>query len=388
MLYSENINKNCDSTIQKKKTKSQASYTTSIRLNRIETPLEAIEKRRVLYMLDTKKRFSIVRELFLESIKWCHKSCMQPIVLCSCGEPLNSAKMDASNLIVEIDLEIPTLVHAPFVQLAFMRSLLTFLKMSAFFVYDYPSSAKMHETEKHSEIKSGQFMISKLDDSDSEKGESESHEELESSSSDRNSGIPAFDTLQSLFKSLSLAYVETVTSPRWSHFRGAGFALKQKVRLNNIIWREYHMQFLTSCNLRIILFLKVYPQPPCDQINCEILVILIIYLFGFDSKSLFVYQMSKAWRSSSHECDAVEERGYQSYKQTYFIKTEIHLGLLGGLIFQLHWCFVFLLVVFVLSDQLIQRFTDQKSVALMTKISQICFILERLSDKHFPWIGS
>ncbi|KAH9282579.1 MLX-interacting protein [Echinococcus granulosus] len=106
------------------------------------------------------------------------------------------------------------------------------------------TSPKMHETEKHSEIKSGQFMISKLDDSDSEKGESESHEELESSSSDRNSGIPAFDTLQSLFKSLSLAYVETVTSPRWSHFRGAGFALKQKVRLNNIIWREYHMQYI------------------------------------------------------------------------------------------------------------------------------------------------
>lgn len=100
----------------------------------------------------------------------------------------------------------------------------------------------MCEMEKHSEIKSGQFMISKLDDSDSEKEESESHEELESSSPDRSSGIPAFDTLQSLFKSLSLAYVETVTSPRWSHFTGTGFALKQKVRLNNIIWREYHMQ--------------------------------------------------------------------------------------------------------------------------------------------------
>ncbi|VDM18756.1 unnamed protein product [Hydatigera taeniaeformis] len=125
----------------------------------------------------------------------------------------------------------------------------------------------MCETEKHSEIKSGQFMISKLDDSDSENGESESHEELESSSSDRNSGIPAFDTLQSLFKSLSLAYVETVTSPRWSHFRGAGFALKQKVRLNNIIWREYHMQYVKQ-RLPVIVKFQV-PSPQTSGIKIQ-----------------------------------------------------------------------------------------------------------------------
>ncbi|VDK37608.1 unnamed protein product [Taenia asiatica] len=123
----------------------------------------------------------------------------------------------------------------------------------------------MCDTEKHSEIKSGQFMISKLDDSDSEKGDSESHEDLESSPSDRNSGIPAFDTLQSLFKSLSLAYVETVTSPRWSHFRGAGFALKQKVRLNNIIWREYHMQYVKQ-RLPVIVKFQV-PSPQTSGIK-------------------------------------------------------------------------------------------------------------------------
>ncbi len=80
-------------------------------------------------------------------------------------------------------------------------------------------------------------MVSKLDDSGSE----DEHEE--------ESTAPAtvgFDNLQSLFKGLSLAYVEDLTSPRWSHFKGAGFALKNKVRLNNLIWREYHMQCTPS----------------------------------------------------------------------------------------------------------------------------------------------
>lgn len=97
-------------------------------------------------------------------------------------------------------------------------------------------------TEKHSQIQSGQFMVSKLDDSDSEQECKSPDNPIEAPQVDRASGVPAFDNLQSLFNRLRLAHYENLTSPRWSHFKGAGFALENKVRLNNIIWREYHMQ--------------------------------------------------------------------------------------------------------------------------------------------------
>ncbi|VDD82585.1 unnamed protein product [Mesocestoides corti] len=123
----------------------------------------------------------------------------------------------------------------------------------------------MCETEKHSEIQSGQFMISKLDDSESEKEDVESLEDFETVTDHKTSGLPAFDGLQSLFKSLSLAYVETLTSPRWSHFKGTGFALKQKVRLNNIIWREYHMQYVKQLPPVIVKF----QVPSCDETHIK-----------------------------------------------------------------------------------------------------------------------
>lgn len=87
-------------------------------------------------------------------------------------------------------------------------------------------------------------MVSNLDDTDVETDEDEPEAtKLVESIEDRNNKAVEFDTLPSLFDSLSLACVRTpVTSPRWSHFMGSGFQLKQKVRLNNIIWREYHMQ--------------------------------------------------------------------------------------------------------------------------------------------------
>ena len=33
-----------------------------------------------------------------------------------------------------------------------------------------------------------------------------------------------------------------LTSPKWKNFKGIKLPLKDKIRLNNIIWREWHMQ--------------------------------------------------------------------------------------------------------------------------------------------------
>ncbi|XP_071944919.1 MLX-interacting protein-like [Antedon mediterranea] len=47
-----------------------------------------------------------------------------------------------------------------------------------------------------------------------------------------------------LFECLSLAYNGgRIVSPKWKWFRGLKLSTKDKIRLNNAIWREWHMQF-------------------------------------------------------------------------------------------------------------------------------------------------
>ncbi|CAD7088024.1 unnamed protein product [Hermetia illucens] len=50
-------------------------------------------------------------------------------------------------------------------------------------------------------------------------------------------------TLAKLFKCMNLAYSQKLTSPKWNHFRGVRLRWKDKIRLNNVIWRCWHMQF-------------------------------------------------------------------------------------------------------------------------------------------------
>ncbi|VDO01351.1 unnamed protein product [Rodentolepis nana] len=124
----------------------------------------------------------------------------------------------------------------------------------------------MCEVKKHSEIKSGQFMVSNLDDSDAERDEDEPVIRKSAETVKDLSRAVEFDALPSLFESLSLAYVgRTVTSPRWSYFMGTGFQLKQKVRLNNIIWREYHMQYVRQHEPVVVKF----EVPSADSTNID-----------------------------------------------------------------------------------------------------------------------
>ena len=64
-------------------------------------------------------------------------------------------------------------------------------------------------------------------------------------------GIPAQSnnrfidsSLTKLFECMTLAYSGKLTSPKWKNFKGVKLPLKDKIRLNNIIWREWHMQFI------------------------------------------------------------------------------------------------------------------------------------------------
>lgn len=37
-------------------------------------------------------------------------------------------------------------------------------------------------------------------------------------------------------------YRQKLTSPKWNHFKGIRLMWKDKIRLNNLIWRCWHMQ--------------------------------------------------------------------------------------------------------------------------------------------------
>lgn len=105
---------------------------------------------------------------------------------------------------------------------------------------------------KTHEIHSGHFMVSILEDSEDETEHSNNvfTENVTTYSSKDNSNQSTvkdknrliFENLASLFKYLEIAYSGKLTSPKWDKFRGLRFAIKNKIRLNNIVWREYHMQ--------------------------------------------------------------------------------------------------------------------------------------------------
>lgn len=96
-------------------------------------------------------------------------------------------------------------------------------------------------------VHSGHFMVSNLEDSDDELNCTEKTCDITTSEKDKMFELidghrVIFENLTSLMKFMKIAYKEKLTSPKWNQFKGLHFDIRNKVRLNNIIWREYHMQ--------------------------------------------------------------------------------------------------------------------------------------------------
>jgi len=51
------------------------------------------------------------------------------------------------------------------------------------------------------------------------------------------------DSLTKLAQCMSIVYRQKLTSPKWNRFLGLKLRWKDKIRLNNVIWRCWHMQF-------------------------------------------------------------------------------------------------------------------------------------------------
>lgn len=61
-------------------------------------------------------------------------------------------------------------------------------------------------------------------------------------------------SLTKLFKCMTLAYRQKLTSPKWNRFKGVKLRWKDKIRLNNVIWRCWHMQFIKKQNTLVCQF--------------------------------------------------------------------------------------------------------------------------------------
>lgn len=51
-------------------------------------------------------------------------------------------------------------------------------------------------------------------------------------------------TLTKLLECMSLYYSSKLTSPKWKSFKGSNLRLKKKIRLNNLIWRAWFLQYI------------------------------------------------------------------------------------------------------------------------------------------------
>ncbi|XP_018646863.1 hypothetical protein Smp_162080 [Schistosoma mansoni] len=117
---------------------------------------------------------------------------------------------------------------------------------------------------KTHEVHSGHFMVSILEDSEDETDDSNnvftenvtrySSTDNSNQSTVRDKNRLIFENLASLFKYLEIAYSGKLTSPKWDKFRGLRFAIKYKIRLNNIVWREYHMQYVKKLKPVVVQF--------------------------------------------------------------------------------------------------------------------------------------
>lgn len=133
------------------------------------------------------------------------------------------------------------------------------------------------KTSRGETIHSGHFMVSEIDDSEQsvEQPEAAAHDsdyeqqdvspedmfeynfQMQTESTDTtqtyhygNSHLNSVlidGSLTKLFECMSLAYSGKITSPRWKTFKGLKLKLKDKIRLNNIIWRAWHIQCMYGC---------------------------------------------------------------------------------------------------------------------------------------------
>ncbi|CAF3029502.1 unnamed protein product [Rotaria sp. Silwood2] len=77
-----------------------------------------------------------------------------------------------------------------------------------------------------------------------------------------------FVSLVSLLHIFNTEYRSNLTSPKWKNFRGSRIECRDKIRLNNVIWRTWHQQFIRKIKPIVCRFVSpLDAQTSTTQIN-------------------------------------------------------------------------------------------------------------------------
>ncbi|KAM6157069.1 carbohydrate-responsive element-binding protein isoform 2-T2 [Erethizon dorsatum] len=72
-------------------------------------------------------------------------------------------------------------------------------------------------------------------------------------------------TLTRLFECLSLAYSGKLVSPKWKNFKGLKLLCRDKIRLNNAIWRAWYTQYVERRKSPVCGFVTPLQGPEADE---------------------------------------------------------------------------------------------------------------------------
>ncbi|KAG2459138.1 MLXPL protein, partial [Polypterus senegalus] len=135
-------------------------------------------------------------------------------------------------------------------------------------------------------IHSGHFMVSAphCDSGSRRKRRSDSTTLVCHEGAKSDAGLTTDPTLTRLFECMTLVYSGKIVSPKWKSFKGLCLLWRDKIRLNNGIWRAWYIQSYTT-NADIIQPGLTPLQPNVDEFvdisGCKI-------VFGLSAASLFL----------------------------------------------------------------------------------------------------
>ncbi|XP_017518098.2 carbohydrate-responsive element-binding protein isoform X3 [Manis javanica] len=72
-------------------------------------------------------------------------------------------------------------------------------------------------------------------------------------------------TLTHLFECMSLAYSGKLVSPKWKNFKGLKLLCRDKIRLNNAIWRAWYIQYVERRKSPVCGFVTPLQGPEADE---------------------------------------------------------------------------------------------------------------------------
>jgi len=81
-----------------------------------------------------------------------------------------------------------------------------------------------------------------------------------------------------------------IVSPKWKNFRGIKVKLKDKIRLNNIIWREWHRQCMPSACVYLRRNEFIFTQESqrnivlCNLLTSQIIRVKLSWISGLQLK--------------------------------------------------------------------------------------------------------